>query len=98
MVEVDFRLKMLPSDSYYGSREWANSVLRLAIQELKNKDRVLSARQLEVFYFLGELESYGFVWQARRLRNHVHLAIKKGFLQSLGREIDPPKKGVGGSS
>jgi len=88
MVEVDFCLKMLPSSSWYGSREWANSVLRLAIQELKNKGRVLSARQLEVFYCLEVLEEAGFVWQVKRLRNHIHLAIKKGIFTASPCEAD----------
>ena len=63
---------------YYGSRAWANAVLRLAIAELKNTDRVLSARQLEVFHYLHELESHGYWWQSARLRNHINLAVKKG--------------------
>ena len=74
--------------SYYGSKEWANSVLRLAIQELKNSARVLSARQLEIYYFLGELEAYGWIWQAKRLRNHIHLAIKKGTFTAERSEAD----------
>jgi len=98
MVEVDFRLKMLLSSPYYGSKDWANSVLRLGVAECNNVDRVESARLQEVFYCLEVLEEAGFAWQVARLRNHLHLAVKKGFLQSLGREIDPPKKGVGGSS
>jgi hypothetical protein len=86
---------MFIESSYYGSREWANSVLRLAIQELKNTDRVLSARQLEVYYFLGELERLGFKWQVARLRNHINLAVKQGRFTS--RRLDPLKD-VGGLS
>jgi len=63
---------------YYGSKDWANSILRLAIAELKNENRVLFARQQEIFYFLHELEVYGYWWQVARLRNHINLAIKQG--------------------
>ena len=94
MFYVDSNIKEV-SVSYYGSKDWANSVLRIAIGELKNKDRVLSARQLEIFYFLGELEAYGFVWQAKRLRNHIHLAIKKGMFTAERSEADPLKVGGG---
>ena len=93
-----FCLKTSSSGSYYGSKKWANSVLSLGIAECNNVNRVESARFQEIFYCLEILEEAGFVWQAARLRNHLHLAVKKGFLQSLGREIDPPKKGVGGFS
>jgi hypothetical protein len=76
---------------FLGSKEWANSVLRLAIRELKNVDRVLEARQLEVYYFLDDLRDHGFVWQVARLRNHIHLAIKQGRFTS--RRLDPLKRG-----
>lgn len=68
----------MESSSCYGGKEWANIILKLAIQELKNSDRVLSARQLEIYYFLDELKSYGWNWQVERLRNHINLAIKQG--------------------
>ena len=68
----------IKSLSYYGSVKWANDALRLSIQELKNTDRVLFARQQEIFHFLHELESFGYWWQVARLRNHIHLAIKQG--------------------
>lgn len=75
---------------YYGSKAWANSVLKLAIKELKNKDRILSARQLEVFYFVGELKKYGWSWQVDRLRNQINLAIKNGTFTT--RRVDPSKR------
>jgi hypothetical protein len=74
------------SSFFYGSKDWANQVLKLAIQEVNNSDRVLSARQLEVYYFLGELKSYGWNWQVERLRNHINLAIKQGRFTS--RRLD----------
>jgi len=78
---------------FYGSREWANVVLKLAIRELKNEKRVLSARQLEIYYILGELKKYGFRWQVARLRNHINLAIKQG--RFTARRADPLKGGGG---
>jgi hypothetical protein len=74
--------------AFLGSKGWANSVLRLCIQELKNSNRVLSARQLEVFYFLDELKRYGFVWQTRVLRYQIHLAMKKGTFTAEHSEAD----------
>jgi hypothetical protein len=49
---------------------------------------VLEARQLEVFYFLGELERFGYRWQVARLRNQIHLAIKKGTFTAERSEAD----------
>jgi hypothetical protein len=78
----------------YGSREWANIALRLAIQDLKNTDRVLQARQIEIYHILKELQAYGWKWQTDRLRNQIHLAIKRGSFtasaeaDSLKREED----------
>lgn len=76
--------------SYYGSKEWANNVLKLAIAEVKNSKRVLSARQLEVFYFLDELKKYGWSWQVARLRNHINLGVKQGVFTT--RRVDPSKR------
>jgi hypothetical protein len=76
--------------SYYGSKDWANSVLKIAIAEVKNSQRVLSARQLEVFYFLDELRKYGWSWQVARLRNQINLAVKNGSFTS--RRLDPLKR------
>ena len=73
---------------YYGSQDWANWVLVHCIEELHNVDRVLSARQIEVFYFLKELASYGYWWQVARLRNHIHLAIKQGHFTLEQSESD----------
>jgi hypothetical protein len=95
-----FEAKTLPfssiNPSLYGQKAWANDVLREAIRELNNVDRVLSARSLEVFYFLGELERHGFKWQVTRLRNHINLAIKKGRF-TISKEINPIEE-MGGSS
>lgn len=78
-------------------KAWANRVLRLAIAEINNADRVLSARRVEVFYLLGELERLGYWWQVARLRNHINLGIKKGVFTLERSESDPLSK-VGGLS
>lgn len=82
---------------YYGSREWANSVLVYCIEELNNVGRDLSARRLEVFHFLDELESYSWWWQARCVRWHLNLAIKRGRF-TLERSESDPDTVVGGLS
>jgi hypothetical protein len=68
---------------------WANAVLKIAINDLKDVQRVLSARQLEIYYILHELQYHGFSWQVARLRNHIHLAIKTG--RFTARSADPLK-------
>ena len=95
------------SNLYHGSPSWANQVLRIAIHEVNNVHRDLSARRVEVHYWLSELVDYGFTWHVSRLRNHVNLAVKKGRFSfvdpssSLGgssssttsKEVDSPKRG-----
>jgi hypothetical protein len=81
--------------SFYGSKAWANWVLRCAISILKNESRDLASRQVEIYYWLFCLECEGFDWQARRLRNHINLAVKKGSFTA--RRADPIK-GAGGLS
>jgi len=88
------------SNLWYGSSQWANQVLRIAIQEVNNVSRDLHARRLEVHYWLSELVDYGFKWHESRLRNHVNLAIKKGRFSffdvsssTTSAEVDSPKRG-----
>ena len=85
------------SSSYYGSKDWANHILVYCIEELNHVERDLSARRVEVFHFLKELEFYGWKWQADRLRNHINLAIKQGRF-TLERSESDPIKGGGGLS
>ena len=93
----DSKIKTLP---FYGSKEWANRVLKIAIAEVNNSGRVLSARQLEVFHYLHELERFGYWWQVARLRNHIHLAIKQGRFRFTAErsEADYQPKAGGDSS
>ena len=69
---------------YYGTKAWANWVLVHCIEEIFNKNRVLFARQQEIYYFMGELERLGFWWQVERLRNWIHVGIKKGMFYAEG--------------
>jgi hypothetical protein len=85
------------SFSEYGSVVWANFILRLGIAECNNVDRVGFARLQEIFYIMRVLSEHGYEWQARRLRNHLHLAMKKGRFTALAR-ADPIKVGRGGLS
>jgi hypothetical protein len=74
---------------WYGSKSWANWVLKVAIHEINNVDRDLSARRIEVHHILKELDEKGFKWQAARLRNHINLAAKKRIFSFT----DPPAGG-----
>jgi len=55
--------------NYYGSKEWANSCLKIGIQECLNFDRVRAARLSEIDYFIKELQAQGWPWQSRILRS-----------------------------
>lgn len=90
MTVTNSEIKTLP---YYGSKTWANELLRLGIAECKNVERVKFARLQEIFYCMRELSENGYEWQARRLRNHYHLALKKGcFTDERARESDSQHK------
>jgi len=73
MTVTNSEIKTLPSSS----SSWVNELLRIAIAELKNTDRVLSARRFEVIAILNVFREHGFWWQEARLRNQINLAIKK---------------------
>ena len=65
------------SPLFYGSKNWANHILVYCIEEVNHVDRSIKGRRPEVFHFLKELEFYGWYWQAKVLRHHINLAIKK---------------------
>lgn len=71
----------------YGSRAWANSILRLGIQEVKNRARDRASRLQLIAYFLRLLEENGFWWQYARLRNQVYLGYKNGQF-TVSKETD----------
>jgi hypothetical protein len=56
----------------FGSKEWANFLLREGIKELKNKNRAVSGRFVEVLALISLLIDEGYWWQAERLRNHLY--------------------------
>ena len=58
--------------TYFGSKEWANELLRRGIIELRNENRARIGVFVEVNYYLWLLEEYGFWWQRARLLNWVH--------------------------
>lgn len=51
---------------------WANRVLKLAIHECYNRDRVWSARILEISYCVKNLKEHGYWWQAEILGHHLN--------------------------
>jgi hypothetical protein len=71
-------------------KNWANELLSSGVVELKNSKRVLSARLMEVRYYIRRLEEEGFWWQSERLKNHLHR-----FYQSLqnSENSDTPPRG-----
>lgn len=88
---ISFPINSEPySKAYYGSKEWANSILKIGIAECNNVGRVEFARLQEIFYIMRVLSENGYEWQARRLRNHYHLAIKRGRFTS--RRLDSLSK------
>ena len=72
---------------FYGTKDWANWVLTYCIEEIFNKERYFGARQLEIYGFIEELDRYGWKWQAERVRNWIHLGIKKGTFYAEGERL-----------
>jgi len=75
----------------YGSKSWANQILRQGIQECKNRDRDRASRLQLIAYYLRVLQENGFWWQYERLRNQVYLGYKKG-LFTVPAGTDPPTR------
>ena len=73
---------------FYGSKDWANSLLKIGIQACNENHRVESSRFQEIFYCMRILSEHGYEWQARRLRNHYHLAVKRGRFTAERSEAD----------
>jgi hypothetical protein len=57
---------------YYGSKEWANWILRVCIKELQNSGRPAGSRVCEVLIHLENLKEAGFWWQADRVQNWLN--------------------------
>ena len=80
--------------TWFGSREWANELLKRGIKELQNEKRARIGVFVEVNYYLWLLEEYGFWWQLARLRNWIH-KYSSSFYAAVGGEAaaaaaDPP--------
>ncbi len=58
--------------SFYGSKEWANDILRAGIRELRNRDRARSGRIVEALAYVDLLVDWGWWWQARILQAWIH--------------------------
>jgi len=76
----------------YGSKEWANYLLREGIKVLQDWDREPGSRVLEVLSKIELLESEGYWWQAKVLRNWLHF-----YWHHLRPEGSTPE-GEGGAS
>ena len=86
---------------YYGSKPWANSLLRIAIADCRDLARESSSCNLEILYIKRILIRNGFVWQATILGYHYNLRLRN--LKVLQREAvrpraDPVKAEIGGLS
>ena len=80
--------------NYYGSRAWANYILKLGIAECQNHEREPSSRRQEIFYYLDVLLNAGWEWQAKILRHWINRYADS--LQ-LSKRADPIDE-VGGLS
>lgn len=56
----------------FGSKGWANWILRDGIKVLQERDREPGSRALEVLCKIELLQEEGFWWQARTLRSWLH--------------------------
>jgi hypothetical protein len=60
---------------HYGSKAWANFMLRDGIAVLKESRRVPGARISEVIAKIDMLDEAGYWWQARILRSWLHRCL-----------------------
>jgi hypothetical protein len=79
-----------------GSKDWANSLLTSGIKECKNDNRAWAGVIVHVLYYVHRLEEAGYWWQARRLRNHMHLAKRRRRLAAL-KELTSQERERGGA-
>lgn len=56
----------------FGSKDWANYLLREGIRVLQEEAREPGSRALEVLAKIDLLRSRGYWWQADRLQNWIH--------------------------
>lgn len=77
----------------FGSKAWANALLRIGIKDLQDMERPSGSVQAEVLYQIGLLYEKGYWWQAKVLRSHYHRYLYR--LRPQGR---PMTEGKGGPS
>ena len=53
---------------YYGSKKWADELLRIGIASIRDVKRVPESRLIEFVYQVRLLEEHGYRWHARILR------------------------------
>lgn len=56
----------------YGSKAWANKLLKDGIRELRDSKRARAGRIVEALFYLGLLREEGFWWQEQVLDYWVH--------------------------
>jgi hypothetical protein len=83
---------------YYGSKEWANSVLRIGIADCRDLDRDRGSCSQEIMYCMKILSEAGYVWQVGILRYHYHLRLRNLRVLQRAKRADPINEGMGGLS
>lgn len=84
--------------SYYGSKEWANSLLRIAIADCRDLARDPGSCSQEILYIKRELLNYGFVWQSTVLGFHYNLRLRNLRRLRGGRRLRGESGACGSSS
>jgi hypothetical protein len=60
------------TDLAFGSKAWANYLLKTGIAELRNSRRARDGRITEALYYVRVLRDQGYWWQSRTLEIWVH--------------------------
>jgi len=70
---------LLEKSCVFGSKEWANDLLRWFLREILYKKTWVHHpynKIIVAYDVIDQFESRGFVWQAERVRNHLHRWMK----------------------
>lgn len=64
---------------FYGSKDWANQVLRICARKCSEatQDTALNGIRSLCLWSIWSLSEYGFTWQAERVRNHFHRYLQR---------------------
>jgi len=74
------KVDLLKKSCVIGSKKWANNLLRWFLREILYSDVWINHpyNKLILGYdIVDRLNSYGFLWQAERVNNHLHRWMKK---------------------